>query len=127
MKTILVDAIDCLVLKDDSMFNEMYEMLETFPNKKIVLTSANDEQFKQFKLSKVPYEVFTLKHNPEKSDPKYFQILLEKYILKNDDVIFLEHNPEAAKCAEKLGVKTYNYDPIEKDVNSLKAFITSNL
>ena len=65
MKTILVDAIDGLVLKDGSIFDEMLDMLETFPNRKIVLTGANDKQFKEFGLGSVPMEVFTLKHNPE--------------------------------------------------------------
>ena len=127
MKTILVDAIDGLVLKDGTLFQEMYEMLETFPNRKIVLTGANDEQFKQFNLVDVPYEVFTLKHNPEKTDPKYFEIMLDNYGLQSNEVIFFEHNPDAVKSAETVGIKTYYYDPIEKDLNGLKTFLTANL
>lgn len=127
MKTILVDAIDGIVLKDGTLFQEMYEMLETFPNRKIVLTGANDEQFKQFNLNDVPYEVFTLKHNPEKTDPRYFELMLVNYDLHNDDVIFFEHNPEAAKSAETAGIKTYYYDPTKKDLEGLKAFLTANL
>ncbi len=57
MKTILVDAIDGLIFKDGTIFQEMLDMLETFPNHKIVLTGANDEEFKKFKLDQVPYEV----------------------------------------------------------------------
>jgi HAD superfamily hydrolase (TIGR01509 family) len=127
MKTILVDAIDGIVLKDGSLFQEMYEMLETFPNRKIVLTGANDEQFKQFNLGNVPYKVFTLKHSPDKTDPKYFELMLENYNLRNDEVVFFEHNPEAAKSAEVAGIKTYYYDPIKKDLESLKAFLASSL
>jgi len=127
MKTILVDAIDGIVLKDGTLFKGMYAMLETFPNKKIVLTSANDEQSKQCNLHKIPYEIFTLKHDPEKSDPKYFKIMLNHYSLKSSDVIYFEHNPEAVNSAEKVGIKTHCYDPVEKDLNSLKAFIISNL
>ena len=41
-------------------------MLDEFPNTKIILTGANDEQFKKFGLDKMPYKVFTLKHDPEK-------------------------------------------------------------
>ncbi len=127
MKTILVDAINGIILKDGTLFQEMYEMLEEFPSRKIVLTSANDEQSKQYNLHKIPYEIFTLKHDPEKSDSKYFKIMLNHYSLKSIDVIYFEHNPEAVKCAEKVGIKTYSYDPIEKDLNSLRIFITSNL
>ncbi len=127
MKTILVDAIDGLVLKDGTIFKEMLEMLETFPNRKIVLTGANDEQFKEFGLAAVPYEVFTLKHNPEKTDPKYFEMMLEHYGIKADEVIFFEHNPDAVKSAETAGIKTFYYDPVQKDLSALKQFLDSNL
>jgi hypothetical protein len=50
MKTILVDAIDGLILEDGSVFQTMHELFETYPNRKIVLTGANDEQFKKFNL-----------------------------------------------------------------------------
>jgi len=75
MKTILVDAIYSFVIESDGVFKpfkQMYDLLETFPNRKIILTGANDEQFKKSGLSDIPYEVFTLKHNPEKTDPKYY-------------------------------------------------------
>ncbi len=52
MKTILVDAVDALVIEGVGIFKEMYDLLETYPNKKIVLTGANDEQFKAFGLDK---------------------------------------------------------------------------
>jgi FMN phosphatase YigB (HAD superfamily) len=127
MKTILVDAINGLVLEDGSILEPMLSMLETYPNKKIVLTGANDEQFKHFKLDEVPYEVFTLKHNPEKTDSSYFHKLLEHYDLKSDDVIYFEHNAEAAKTAEMVGIPTYLYDHTKEDIEALKKFIDGNL
>lgn len=127
MKTILVDAINGLVLEDGSILQPMYELLEQYPNNKIVLTGANDEQFKQFNLDQVPYEVFTLKHDPEKTDPKYFEILLEKYGLTSNDVIYFEHNAEAAKTAESIGITTYFYDHTKEDMQALKQFFDQNL
>ena len=127
MKTILVDAINGLVLEDGSLFQDMYELLETYPNPKIVLTGANDEQFKKFKLDGVPYEVFTLKHNPEKTDPVYFKTLLTHYGLEPDDVIYFEHSVEAAKSAESVGIMTYFYDHTQADLQALKKFLDSNL
>ena len=97
MKTILVDAVDAFVIEGEGIFQEMFDLLETYSNKKIVLTGANDEQFKMFGLDKMPYEVFTLKHNPEKTDPSYFETLLKQYNLTKKDVIYFEHNPEAVK------------------------------
>ncbi len=127
MKTILVDAIEGLIFKDGTIFEEMHELLETYPNRKIVLTGANDEQAKQFKLDQCPYELFTLKHNPEKTDPEYFRIMLAKYNLKPEDVIFFEHNKEAAESAKSLGITTHFYDHMQKDLIALKAFIDANL
>lgn len=127
MKTILVDAINGFVLEDGSILEPMYELLESYPNKKLVLTGANDEQFKHFKLDQVPYEVFTLKHNPEKTDPEYFKMLLENYGLTADDVIYFEHNPEATKTAQSVGITTYFYDHTKEDMVALKQFFDENL
>src|SRR3989304_9280279 len=100
MKTILVDAVDAFVIEGKGIFKEMHDLLETYPNRKIILTGANDEQFKEFGLDKMPYEVFTLKHSPEKTDPKYYEIMLQHFGLDKDGVIYFEHNPEAVKSAQ---------------------------
>ena len=126
MKTILVDAIEGLIFKDGTIFEEMLKLLESYPNQKIVLTGANDEQFRQFKLDQCPYELFTLKHNPEKTDPEYFKIMLAKYKLEPKDVIFFEHSKEAAESAKSVGITTYFYDHTKKDLVALKAFIDDN-
>ena len=127
MKTIFIDAINGFVLEDGTIFEEMHIMLETFPNKKIILTGANDEQFKEFGLDKMPWEVFTLKHNPEKSDPQYYKTLLDKFGLKSEDVVYFENNKDAVKSAQSVGIKTYFYDHTKQDVNSLKEFLAQNL
>ena len=117
MKTILVDAPDTFVVESGKtfiVFKEMHDLLETFPNRKIILTGANDEQFKEFGLDKMPYEVFTLKHNPEKTDSKYYRTLLQKFDLAKSEVIYFEHNPEAVKSAESVGIKSYHYDQEKK-------------
>lgn len=127
MKTILVDAINGLILEDGTVFEEMFNILETYPNKKIVLTGANDEQLKEFNLDKSPYPVFTLKHDPEKSNPAYYKTLLSKYNLKPSDVIYFEHSTEAAKSAESIGIETYFYDHNKQDLSALKKFLDDNL
>jgi FMN phosphatase YigB (HAD superfamily) len=127
MKTILVDAINGLVREDGTIFAAMHELLDSYPNNKIVLTGANDEQFMKFNLDKVPYEVFTLKHNPEKSDPNYFEILLSKYNLGSKDVVYFEHSREACKSAESLGIPTYFYDHTKEDLVELKFFLDQSL
>lgn len=127
MKTILVDAVDCFVSVEGQIFKEMYDLLETYPNRKIILTGANDEQFKKFELDKMPYEVFTLKHNPEKTNPQYYEILLQHFVLNKKDVIYFEHNTKAVESAQSVGITSYFYDNDKKDINSLKEFLDSNL
>ena len=127
MKTILVDAIHCFVSKQGEIFEKMYELLETYPNRKIILTGANDEEFIMFKLDKMPYELFTLKHNPNKTDPEYYKIFLKKFNLQPDQVVYFEHSPEAVKSAESVGLNTYFYDNDVKDLVNLKNFLDANL
>ena len=130
MKTILVDAVDAFIVETNSgfkIFKEMQDLLNFFPNPKILVTGANDEQSKVWFTEKMPYEVFTLKHSPEKTDPEYFRKLLEHFNLSKDDVVYFEHNPEAVKSAESVGIKTYLYDIDKKDLQSLKAFLVGNL
>lgn len=127
MKTILVDAVDCFVSDTGKILKEMHELLETYPSRKIILTGANDKQFKQFGLDKMPYEVFTLKHNPEKTDPSYYEKMLEHFGLSKDEVIYFEHNPEAVKSAQSAGLNSYFFDYDKKDLAALKEFLDQNL
>jgi HAD superfamily hydrolase (TIGR01509 family) len=130
MKTILVDAVDAFVIKTEKgfeIFEEMKALLDTFPNQKIILTGANDEQYKEFGLDKMPYEVFTLKHNPEKTDPEYYKKMLDHFGLKAEDVIYFEHKQEAVKSAESVGIKTYFWNNDTRPLEELKVFLQENL
>lgn len=127
MKTILVDAIDTFSFEDGSIFEEMHDLLENLPNRKILVTGANDEQFALWGLDKMPYEVFTLKHNPKKTDPKFYETMLTHFGLTKDDVLYFEHNPKAVESAQSVGIKSYFYDPEKKDLEALKKFLSENL
>lgn len=127
MKTILVDAVNCFVSDKGQIFGEMFDLLETYQNKKIILTGAADEKLKFYNLDKMPYEVFTLKHNPEKTDPKYYEIVLKNFDINKDEVIYFEHNIDAVKSAQSVGINTYYYDNDKKDLKSLKIFLDKNL
>jgi len=130
MKTILVDAVDGFIIKKDEkfqIFQDMYKLLETYPNRKIILTGASDDKWELFGLDKMPYEVFTLKHNPEKTNPEYYNIMLKNFNLNEKEVIYFEHNLEAVKSAQSVGIKTYYYDNNKKDLESLRKFIDDNL
>ncbi len=130
MKTILVDAVHCFIIKNINgfeVFQDMFNLLEQYKHKKLLLTGANDEEVIKFNLKIAPYKFFTLKHNPEKTNPEYFSILLNTYNLKPEDVIYFEHNMDSVKSAESIGIKSYFYDEHTKDLKSLKEFLDNNL
>ena len=127
MKTILVDAVECFIDWDGNIFKEMHDLLETYPNRKIILTSADYEDTNKFGLNDAPYKVFTLKHDPEKTDPKYYKIMLAHFGLTKDDVVYFEHNPDAVKSAQSVGIITYHYDDTKKDLAALKKFLDENV
>ncbi len=130
MKTILVDAVGTFVIECDGtfkIFKKMHNLLETFPNRKIILTGANDEEFMKFGLNNMPYEVFTLKHNPEKTNQKYYELMLQHFGFYKDNIVYFEHNPVAVKSAQSCGIKSHYYDPKKKDLVALKKFLIKNL
>ena len=54
-------------------------------------------------------------------------MLLAKYKLTKNDVIYFEHNPEAASTAKDFGINTYFYDSKARDLSSLINFLSNNL
>lgn len=129
MKTILVDAVYCFIIEDGNgkfrIFEEMQKLLDSYPNKKIILTSAPEEKFKLYCLDRVPYEFFTLKQNPPKANPDYYRRMLEHFRLNREDVVYFEHAPEAVKSAETAGIKSYLYNNSKNDLKALKGFLDS--
>lgn len=127
MKTILVDAVDTFVIEGKGVYKPIFDLLEKYQNRKIVLTNANDEQMESFGLTNLPYELFTLKHNPDKVDPKYFEKMFKHFNLKAEGVIYFEHNRDAVKSAESVEIISYHYDENKKDLKALKEFLDNNL
>lgn len=130
MRTILIDAADTFTIEIDGkyvIFDELYKLVETYPNRKIIVTNANEEQAKQYGLVNLPYELFSLEHSPNKPDPNYFNKLLNFYNLKADDVVYFEHDTAAVESAKSVGIVSYFYDVSKKDINAVKAFLDKNL
>lgn len=123
----LVDAVDTFIIEGEGIFTEMQKLLDEYPNPKIILTNANDEQMLKFGLDKMPYPVFTLKHQPDKVDPEYFKKMLENFHFTPEDVIYFEHNAKAVESARSIGIDSYHYDMGKKDLIALKRFLESYL
>lgn len=127
MKTILVDAGSTFVIKGQGVFQPMFELLEKYPNRKIILTNANDEEIVSSGQTGLPYELFTLKHKPDKVDPGYFEQMLKHFNLRPEDVIYFDHIPRAVKSAQSVGITSYYYDPDKKDLRALRSFLNENI
>ena len=68
-----------------------------------------------------------MKHDPEKTDSKYFQVLMQKYDLKPEDIVYFEHNKDAVESAMSLGINSFYYDPTHKNLDKLKTFLDSSV
>lgn len=91
------------------------------------LSYASEERLEHEDFSHVPYDIFTLQNNPNKSNPDYYLKILEHFGLKSQEVIYFEHNPDAIESAESVGIKTHYFDPEKRDVASLDRFLKSEL
>jgi HAD superfamily hydrolase (TIGR01509 family) len=127
MKTILVDAYNTFVIAGRGIDKEMHELLEEYPNAKIILTNANDEQMVEFGLDDVPYPVFTLKHEPDKIELEYYYKMLEHFDLIPDEVVYFEHNADAVRSARSVGIVTHHFDKDIRDLKALKKFLDENV
>jgi len=126
MKTILVDAWNTFVT-EEGIFRDMKGMLDGFENRKLILTNANDEERVKFGIVDMPYEVFSLSHDPNKVDPEFYRKMLEYFKLDSKDVVCFEHKEEAVKSAKSVGIISFHYDKDKKDLIALKKFIEENL
>lgn len=125
MKTILVDAWNTFV-KNNTIDSDIYKILESYENQKIILTNANDKELINLGIVNMPYKVFSLSHNPNKDDKLYFIKLIEKYNLIISDLVYIEHNIEAVKSAISLGIKTHHYKP-QESTDELSQFLLKNM
>jgi len=122
-KFILVDAVHCLIDENGIVNKALKDYLDSFENKKIVLTNASFDKHKKL-FQNVDYEIFSLENKPSKKDPSYYKIFLEKYKLKSEQVIYFEHDKENIESSESSGIKTFFY---ENNLNEIKSFIEDNL
>lgn len=125
MKTILVDAWNTFVTEEGINF-DLKKLLDSYPNNKIILTNANEEELVTFGIVNMPYPVFSLSHNPNKTDSDYFVKMLQHFNLKTEEVVYFEHNADAVASAKSIGITTFHYNKLE-NLDNLTIFLNSNL
>ena len=125
MKTILVDAWNTFVT-ENGIDHDLKKLLDAFPNPKIILTNANKQECITYGIVNMPYEVFSLEHNPNKTDKAYFLKMLFHFNLQPNDVLYFEHNEDAKNSAISVGIKTHHYKK-EDNLDGLDTFLRNNL
>ena len=73
----------------------------------------------------MPYPVFSCDHNPDKENPDYYSTFLEKHDLTIDDVVYFEHNHQNADSARSIGIPTFLYNKVEKNIDEACAILGS--
>ena len=125
MKIILIDAWNTLI-KNRKLDIDIYNLLEEFENRKIILTNANNSELIDYGIVGMPYDVFSLSHKPNKDDSLYFKLLIEKYNLRITNLIYIEHNYEAVQSALSIGIKTHHYNA-KDSTDKLFQFLLKNI
>ncbi|MBI96652.1 hypothetical protein CL656_05860 [bacterium] len=109
MKTLLIDAINCLLQKDIGINQDLLNELEKLKNPKIIVTNASQEKLENMGFKELPYEIFTCNGKPNKFKPEYFKNLLNSKNLKPEDCYYLDHKQENLDSAKKVGIEGYLY------------------
>ena len=125
MKTILVDAWNTFVT-EKGLDLDLKEILDSYPNPKIILTNANKQECITYGIINMPYQVFSLEHNPNKTDKAYYHKMLSHFNLKPTEVVYFEHNSEALNSAISVGIKTFPFNKGES-LDGLRIFLKNNL
>jgi hypothetical protein len=75
----------------------------------------------------MPYQIFSLDHQPDKTDPEYFVKMLAILWLSPEDLVYFERNSTSVAAGKSVWIRTYHYDIEKRDIAALQEFITINM
>jgi FMN phosphatase YigB (HAD superfamily) len=106
-KTLLIDAIGCLINPDFTINLELLQYFGSRNETLVLVTNAKDENLLKIKdlLAAEKIRIFTKEFNPIKTDPKYFEILLSELNLKSEDCFYVDHDKANLESAEANSIK----------------------
>ncbi|PIN93555.1 hypothetical protein COU54_02650 [Candidatus Pacearchaeota archaeon CG10_big_fil_rev_8_21_14_0_10_31_24] len=123
-KTILVDGMGTIYNEEFQPNEKLLTILNSFTNSKILVVNKFREKGSQA-LGKNISNSFSLEEQGiNKNDPEYFKLLMEKFDISPENLIYFEHNSENVETASKLGIKSIHYTG---NNNEIKLFLESNL
>ncbi|MFA5992586.1 MAG: alanine--tRNA ligase-related protein [Candidatus Pacearchaeota archaeon] len=119
----LVDGMHCLYDKDFKINQELLDLLNLISNKKIVVVNGFANKAKEL-LEEYNFEVFSLENeNIKKDDKKFFELLVKKYSLNINEIVYFDHLEENINSAKKIGIKSELYNGTKQ----IAKFIDNNL
>ena len=128
--TLLIDAVKTLISSDAeytyetrALNKELADYLATRPEHIIVVTNAPSDKYKKIRelLSAYSFDTFTLSHKPAKTDPAYFDHLLEYYGRIGEECFYLDHKAENLAAAAELGIQGELFTDNTQTIEILKA------
>jgi len=125
-KTILVDGMFCIYDKEFNVNKELLKIINSFNARKILVVNGFREKGKQALIGS-GFLAFSLEEEKIKKDnPEYFKILLSRYNLKLDEVLYFDHDENNVKTAKNLGIISTQYLNNEQIEEFLKIKIGLN-
>ena len=123
IRTILVDGLGCIYDEDFKINEKLANIINKFNAKKILVVSGSREKGRKASEEYLS-DAFSLEEKGVKKDnPEFFRVLLKKYNLKPEEVVYFDHAEANIKSAESLRIKSKIY----KDDASVEKFIQDNL
>ena len=128
-RVILVDGMHCIYDKDFQPNKELLNDINKINTHTILVVNGFREKGREVvKKNSQGYdtnwEAFSLEEKEiKKNNTEFFKILLIKFGLKPEEVIYFDHDKESVEIAKKLGIICKHYT----DNKSIKKFITDNL
>lgn len=113
MTTFLIDAVNCLILKNEhddpaqrTLNTTLADALMESKKKIIVLTNARWPNYKRIRelLSDYDVETYTLENNPPKTDPEYWDRVMMYYGLQPEECFLIDHDEDVVQTASELEI-----------------------
>ncbi len=122
-KVILIDGMDCLYDENFKINEDLKNALNKYSAQKIIVVNGFADEAQKVAES-LGYKSFCLKEEGIKKDnPEFFIKLVEKFGLKTNQLIYVDHLKESVDSAESLGINAFVYSNADETDNFIEKSI----
>jgi HAD superfamily hydrolase (TIGR01509 family) len=115
-KIILLDGMHCLFDENFVVNKDVEHGVKSFGSRVIIITNAPKE--KMVKISEeTGFEVVTYENNPNKTNPEFFEIMLQERWISAEDCIYIDHLKDNLDSAEFAGIRGILYEKPESIIH----------